>query len=416
MGTLMLLGGSNGQLSAARAVKALGHRLVLVDYLQTPPAQTLCDVHARVSTFDVNACIQTAKEHRIDGVFTVGTDQPVLTAACVAEALSLPSPISTATARKATNKRDMKEAFRLQGIPHVPFAYFSPDQSSAHLAQLGQPLVIKPLDSQGQRGVFKVQTPAEAALRLPETLRHSRENSALVETFYPSDEVTFSGFLYQGRLTPLLLTDRQLLDDPLHIGVCAAHRYPSIHAARMTEITQLCKRVAEAIGAQDGALYVQLLIGEQGVLVNEVACRIGGAYEDAMIRYASGFDILSAVIHGALGQNQPRPDLSFKGAPDSGLQMSVQMLFCMPGVIGAITPIHQLLALPGVLCAGYHYLPGDRISPMENATNRFGHCALATRRGDMASLVAQMYQTLQVTDTQGQTMIIPRTFDGERNA
>ncbi|MDD3213363.1 MAG: carboxylate--amine ligase [Eubacteriales bacterium] len=410
MGTLMLLGGSQCQLNAARVAKSMGHRVVLADYLKHPPAADVCDEHLRVSTFDADACIRAAKQARVDGVFTTGTDQPVYTAARVAEALGLPTPISVETALKATNKRAMKAAFTRYGIPYAPFAFLKRGQSAAVLSGLETPLVIKPLDSQGQRGVFKVATAEEAVARLEETLSYSREDTALVESFYPSGEVTLSGYIHEGRVYPLTLTDRQLIADPVHIGVCAAHRYPSIFADREDEIYRIADRVALALGASEGPLYIQFLIGDNGVLVNEAACRVGGAFEDVFIPWLTGFDILRTVIRYAAGQPT---DTSALGQPKRNGQVSVQMLFCRPGLVRSLTPLETLLSLPGALTAGYNYGIGSELAAMENATARFGYCVLATERGDMDELVRGLYRTLNVRDEAGRQLVLPRTYDGE---
>lgn len=408
----MLLGGSQSQLSAARMIKALGHRLILADYLENPPAAALSDVHVRASTFDADACVRAAKAHRVDGVVTTGTDQPVYTAAVVSKALGLKYPISVETAKKATNKRAMKEAFRAYGVPHVPYAYLSGGQGAGALDALTPPLVMKPLDAQGQRGVFKLGSPEEALCRLGETLSFSREDSALVERYYPSDEVTLSAFVAGGRVHPLTLTDRQHMSDPLHIGVCAAHRYPSIHAGRMAEVQTIAERVALALGVKEGPLYIQLLIGDEGVVVNEAACRVGGAYEDVFIPYVTGFDILRQVIGLSLGE---KADLSALRSPlgrGDGCQVSEQMLFCRPGKIASITGLESILALPGVLAAGYNFAPGSVLPAMENATARFGYCVLATDKGDMAGKVRALYEVLRVLNPEGENLVIPRTYDG----
>lgn len=413
MATIMLLGGSNAQQSAARRAKDEGHRVVLVDYYERPPAAELCDVHVRESTFDIPACVRAARKHRVDAVFTLGTDQPVYTAAKVAEALTLPCPISVETALRATDKRAMKRAFVRAGVPHAPFAFLRAGQRAEGLHHLAPPLVIKPLDAQGQRGVFKVGGAQEAVARLSETLSFSRRDEALVERFYPSDEVTLSCFVWRGKVYPLTLTDRQLMDDPVHIGVCAAHRYPSVHARRAAEIHAIAARTARALGVMAGPLYIQMLIGEAGIVVNEAACRIGGAFEDAFIPYATGFDILGAALGLALGRE---PDLSALESPTAraGRQVSVQMLFLQPGAaIADMTPLAELTALPGVLLAGYNYARGSAPPPMENALARFGHCVLATDRGDMATRVERLYRTLRVTDARGKNLVLRRTYDGE---
>ena len=311
----MLLGGSQCQLTAAKKLKAMGHRVILADYLSHPPASAVCDRHVRVSTFDIPACIQAAKELRVDGVFTVGSDQPVLTAARVAQALRLPSPISVDAALKATNKNAMKAAFAATHVPNAPYAFVQRGDTAQKLRRLQTPLVLKPLDSQGQRGVFKVNTAEQAVARLDETLSFSREDTALVESFYPSDEVTLSAFMLDGCMVPLTLTDRQLIEDPLHIGICAAHRYPSIHQDQSEEINRIARLVAQALGVTQGPLYIQFLIGNRGVIVNEASARIGGAFEDVFIPWVTGFDLLEAVIRLALGERIAPETLHCRGMP-----------------------------------------------------------------------------------------------------
>ena len=125
------------------------------------------------------------------------------------------------------------------------------------------------------------------------------------------------------------------------------------------------------------------------------------------MRWATGFDMLDAVIGSALGEPWDERSLTHAGVPGLGVQLSVQMLFCRPGRVASITPVEQIAALPGVLSAGYNYAPGSDIPAMQNATARFGYCVLATDRGDMPTLLAGLYQTLAVTDADGQPMLMP---------
>ena len=412
MGKLLLLGGSQSQVQAAIKAKALGHTVILADYLQSPPAARLCDAHEQVSTFDVPGCIEAARKHRVTGVLTVGSDQPVFTAAAVAQALQLPSPISLETAYKATNKRAMKAAFQQHGIPNAPHAFVQAGDAPAALSALRPPLILKPLDSQGQRGIFKVQSAQEAMARLPETLSFSREDTALAESFYPSDEVTLSAFVADGRVYPLTLTDRQLIDDPVHVGICAAHRYPSIHADRTAEIEAIAHTVARALGITQGPLYIQFLIGNRGVIVNEAAARIGGAFEDVFIPWLTGFDILEAVIRLAAGETIAPEQLQRIRRPNGNRRVSVQLIFCRPGTIASLTPVETLRKLPCVLAAEYNYSAGHVIPAAQNATARFGYAVVATDGAEMDEALARLYRTLRVTNAAGANLVIARNFDG----
>ena len=89
---LQILGGGNNQLGAIRRAAEQGHEVVLVDYFKNPPGRKYAAFNEVVSTFDVEKNIEIAKKYRVDGVMTMGTDQPVYTVARVAEALMWARP------------------------------------------------------------------------------------------------------------------------------------------------------------------------------------------------------------------------------------------------------------------------------------------------------------------------------------
>ena len=248
MKKIMILGGSNCQKNAVLYAKSLGYEVILADYTKTPPAACYADRHIEVSTFDSEGCIRAARECNVDGVMTMGTDQPVLTAALVADALGLPSAICPDEAKSVTNKRIMKAVFRTAGIPTVDYRLIHSVSTSDDIAGLSSPAVLKPLDSQGQRGVFRLEDKRLAFQYLGQCLSFSREKEALLEDYYPSDEITVSGWIRDSRLTVLTVTDRLLLDDPVHIGVCTSHRFPSVHMDQYEEIRAISESIVHAFG------------------------------------------------------------------------------------------------------------------------------------------------------------------------
>ena len=413
MARLMVLGGSNCQRNALIAARRLGHQTVLIDYYDHPPAAELADIHVKASTFDLPACLAAAKEHRVDGIFTIGTDQPVYTAACVAEELGLPSPISAQTALAVTNKKVMKRILSEHEIPTAEYRLIGLESAPGALNGLRPPFVLKPVDSQGQRGIFKLNSEEMVVSLLGKTLSFSRQKETLVEEFYPSTELTVSGWVQDGKLFLLAVTDRQCFDDPVHIGVCVGHRFPAIHMARYQEIARLSRRIVDAFTIRDGPVYIQMLVGKDGIKVNELACRIGGAFEDVFLPYLSGFDLLRAVIDSALGDPVDCSMLEGYDLSQNHRQVSVQLMFCDSGKVCAITPLEELRALPYVLDAGYNYLPGNRIPALENATARFGHCVMVSQNGGMEEKLREFYRLFRVLDENGRNLVIPRNFAGE---
>lgn len=404
MKKIMILGGSNCQKNAVIYARSLGYETIIADYLKGPPAAGYADKHIRVSTFDPEACIRAARENGVDGVMTMGTDQPVLTAALVADALHLPSALSPDEAKSVTNKRIMKAVLRAAGIPTVNYRLIHAGSTFDDIAEISSPVVLKPLDSQGQRGVFRLEDKRQAFQYLSQTLSFSREKEALLEEYYPSAEITVSGWIRDSRLTVLTVTDRVLLEDPVHIGICTSHRFPSIHMDRYAEIREISEKIVHAFGLKNGPVYIQMLIGEDGIMVNEVAARIGGAFEDVIIPKITGFDILDAVLRTSLGMEADTAPLENFDCSKSKAEASVQLLFADPGVISYITPVEELLRLDHVVDAGYNYKPGDTVKPIENATARFGHCVLVSDSGPIEPSVRRFQQVFQILDGKGKNL------------
>lgn len=404
MKKILLLGGSNCQKNAIIHGKALGYEMIIADYSQAPIARALADKHAMISTFDEAGCILAAKEHEIHGVMTMGTDQPVLTAALVADALKLPTLISPSQAKSVTNKKIMKEIFQNHKIPTVKYQMIGRSTIIDDIKDFSCPVVLKPVDSQGQRGVYKLETKEFVLDNLNKTLGYSRENEALLEEYYPSDEITISGWIHESKLFILTITDRILLNDPLHIGICTSHRFPSVHMNQYNEIRQISEDIVRAFELKNGPLYIQMLIGNMGIMVNEVAARIGGAFEEVIIPKISGFSILDAVIKASLGLEIDVEILRDFDCSKSNRTASVQLMFANPGIISSITPLEQLLKLDYVIDAGYNYKIGDEIKEIENATARFGHCVMISDSGSIRPTVDKFKNEFKILDENGNNL------------
>lgn len=399
-----MLGGSNCQKNAIIYGKRLGYEMIIADYSKEPLACEYTDRHVMVSTFDEPGCTKAAKEYAVDGIMTMGTDQPVLTAAVVADALNLPTLISPAQAKAVTNKKIMKQIFKDNNIPTVKYMILDKNSRVEHIRDFSGSFVLKPLDSQGQRGVYKLESKELVLKYLDKTLSFSREKEALLEQYYPSDEITISGWIHHSKLDILTVTDRLLLTDPIHIGICVSHRFPSVHMNKYAEIKTISEDIVRAFGLSNGPLYIQMLVGEQGIMVNEIAARIGGAFEDVIIPKISGFNILEAVIRSSLGFDVDTSVLKYYDCSKSKVSASVQLMFAKSGIISYITPLEQLYRLDHILDAGYNYKLGDSINDIENATARFGHCVLLNEFDSIIPAVKKFKKSFQILDQEGKNL------------
>ena len=156
----------------------------------------------------------------------------------------------------------------------------------------------------------------------------------LVEEYYENDEITVSGWVENDNTHVLTVTDRVTYDNYPSIGVCTAHDFPSKHfKSYAKEIIEITKNIVKSFKIHNGPIYFQMLIGKEGIKVNEIACRIGGAYEDEFIPHLTGIDILDMVIDYSLGENIDYTRLREYEVLNNNKKLSVQLLFAKPGTI-----------------------------------------------------------------------------------
>ncbi|KOA18971.1 D-alanine--D-alanine ligase [Clostridium homopropionicum DSM 5847] len=386
---LLILGGGHCQLNAILKAKNQGHSLIISDYYEDAPGKSFCDYKELISTFDVDGNIEIGKKYSIDGILTLGTDQPVYTASKVQEALNLPFLIDAKTAKAVTNKKIMKTIFKDTFIPTTKFTFIKRDFEDKDIANLKFPVVIKPLDSQGQRGIYKLNSIKEVRNNIDKTLSYSRENEILIEEYYENDEITVSGWVEENKVYVLTVTDRVTYNNYPLIGICTAHNFPSKHLfSNCNEIMDITCKLVQSFNIHNGPIYFQMLVGKEGIKVNEIACRIGGAYEDIFIPYLTGIDILDMLIKSSLGITLDLSNIKKYNILDNNRKLSVQLLFAKPGKIKAIElfgeetfgdspEISSLFTLtnplPGVKKIQLNIKKNDEIGEIINATQRIGY-------------------------------------------
>ena len=404
---VMVLGGGGCQMNLIERLKSQGDEVVLVDYLPDCPGKKLCDVHVKESTFDTPAVLDAAKKHRIDAIVTLGTDQPVYTAAKVAEDMGLPFYVTPGQALSATNKRVMKEKFVKNNIPTANYRLIKKGFLDKDIEGITFPAVIKPVDSQGQRGIYKINSISEIRGYIEDTLSYSRESHALLEEYYENDEITVNGWLKNGKLTLLSVVDRVTLTSGDHIGICIAHNFPSLHLKdNYREIENLTQSIVDVFGFKEGPVYFQYLIGDDGIKVNEIAMRIGGAYEDITLPIITGMDVLGMLISSVKREDINEGRLDSYSLKDNDNYVSTQMFFLNHGKIASISYDGNSLKACGVDKIVIARKAGDVSGGIENATARAGYFIVQGESyNKMYKNIDRAYDEIKILDSKGRNMV-----------
>ena len=303
---LMLLGGLRYLLPVIDAAHAQGCEVITCDYLPDNIAHRHADHYDNVSIVDREAVLALARKRHIDGILSFAVDPGVVTAAYVAEQLGLPSAGSYEAVRTLQNK-DLFRKFLTDNGFNCPVSggYESLEALKSDLHRFRYPLIVKPTDAAGSKGVTRV----DAEEQLPEAFRHALDHArggrVIVEEFIEklgcsSDSDCFS---VDGRLVVATFSAQRFDNEAENPYTPSAYSWPSTFTpAQEAELRSELQRLITLLGLGTSVYNVETRIGTDGKpYIMEVSPRGGGNRLSEMIRHATGTDLVTAAVRAAVG-------------------------------------------------------------------------------------------------------------------
>ena len=372
--TLLFLGASVSQLPAIRYALDAGYRVAAADGEATAPGLALAHASTAIDFSDVERVAEWAESIRVDGILAISTDRGVVPAAAIAAKLGLPG-IGTDVARAMTDKARMRATLAAGGIcqPRHRVARTGAELERA-LGELRLPVVMKPADSGGQRGVFLIEDPGDAARHLEESLSFSCGRAAIVEEYVEGTELNVLAAVRDGEATVLTISDR-LRPRGAGFGVGWIHSFPSsLDRGTLDDVHAVVASSVQALGLRDGIAFPQVIASPEGISVVEVAARIAAGQMADLVRYSTGIELYRIAVAQALGERVPDDDVR----PRFIRPVAIRFLTASPGVlpVGEVTSIsgmNAVRAAPGVLAADMYIGTGARIRPVQVDADRNGY-------------------------------------------
>ena len=307
-----MLGGSAQQLVAIRAAKELGYYTVVTDYLPDNPGQYETDKFYPESTTDVEAVYKIAKEERVDGILAYASDPAALPAAIVAERLGLPTNPAKSVEILGL-KYPWREFLQNNGFacpkhysfnPHTPIETIQKATSSFKF-----PLVVKPTDSSGSKGVTKLDSWEGIEKAIAWADSYSRNKVLLIEEYiqrgYPS-VIGGDIFVWEGKIVLYgeMECFRDMRKSPL---IPIGEKKPlQVTPLQRERIHSELQRVVTALDIRFGELNIEIILDKNdNVHFLELGPRAGGNMIPIQLRDAFGIDLVKANVQAAMGE---KPD------------------------------------------------------------------------------------------------------------
>ena len=305
MKKILLLGGSAQQIPAIEYANKQGYYTVLCDYLSDNPGQHYAKKFYCVSTTDKEAVLQVAKDEKIDGIVAYASDPAAPTAAYVAEKLGLPTnPYKSV---EILAYKDKFRKFLSENGFNCPKAkgYSSLESAKKEINKFTFPVMVKPVDSSGSKGVSKVEKIEDFQDAYKRAVAYSREGEIIVEEFIVQDHEFMIGgdcFVLNGKVVywGLLNCHRNPKVNPL---VPIGKSYPlAISEDRIEKIKKEIQRVVDLLDIRFGGFNLEIMIDKYDrVFIIEMGPRNGGNMIPDLLRMINNVDLIGATVETAMG-------------------------------------------------------------------------------------------------------------------
>lgn len=304
---LLMLGGSPQQVIAIEKARSLGYKTILCDYLPDNPGRHVADVFYEISTTDKEAVLRIAQNESIDGVIAYASDPAAPTAAFISDALNLPG-MKYDIARCFCEKHLFRSFLKDNGfnVPESAFLNLDNDSSLSTLSSLRLPLIIKPTDSSGSKGVTVVHKTSELIDAIEKAAAFSRNSIVIVEEFIQRDHphvIEAELLVTNGKIVSWGLIN-SIRDNNVNELLPSGYSYPLLLSRSRIELVKTeIEKLVKASKMEHGAFNIEMIINKNDELFFlDAGPRCGGNMLPDFISMIAREDLIKTAVQISMGE------------------------------------------------------------------------------------------------------------------
>src|SRR5690554_642647 len=332
MKKLLLLGGLRYLVPVIKAAQEMGHYVITCDYLPDNIAHKYSNEYHNVSITDKEAVLSLAKSLQIDGIMSFAVDPGVLTAAYVSDKLDLPSPGPLKSIEILQNKALFRR-FLEQNNFNVPKSksFNDPNQALEEFANTDLPVIVKPVDSAGSKGVTKVEQIDDLMEAVNYAIKFSPTKTFIIEEFLESKGCSSDSdcFSVNGKMEVVTFSSQRFDKNSPNPYTPSAYSWPStISIENQNYLKQELQRLVNLLNLKSSVYNIEVReTVDNKAYIMEVSPRGGGNRLSEMIRYATGVDLITNAVKAAIGE-----DIKIAAQPQKGYWAEVILYSNVGGI------------------------------------------------------------------------------------
>ncbi len=392
----LVLAGSCPQIVLLQKLRAKGIYTILADNNPNAVAKPYADQFIKINILDYDAVKQIAISEKVDFLIAVCADQVLITVAKISEELGLPCYIDYDTACAVSDKSHMKNIFNTYGIPTSKHTFMS-EFNEDNIKNMQYPLVVKPVDAYSSKGVRKAENIEELKQYFNEASNISRSGVVIVEEYVEGVEITVDFEVINGKAHLLSASNTEKVDYKDRF-LAFRTRFPaSISPDTLSRIAIIGQKIADAFKLKNTPMLVQLLTDDKQESVLEFCARTGGGAKYLLIKAATGFDPIDAVIDLTLGNKE----IKIPHIPETKF-ITNEFLYAYPGQFDHLEGFEELKQKGTIFEYWQFKWKGAEIS---NAVTSSDRVASFTIKSDSYEELVEKHNeiasTIKIIDTNG---------------
>ena len=354
---LLILGGKSIMVDIVERAKALGVYTVVTDNrpYEVSPAKQIADAYYNISFSDIDRIVEIIRQEKIDGVLTGFTDSYLDYYARICHAAGLPCYGGKRQFEIATDKSAFKKACLDAGVPVIPGREVRTlEEAKQEAEKQGYPVIMKPADNSGSRGVIKCAQPEEAADAFSYAQAYSSIGVVIIEKYMECDNIAVSYFAADGEIQLTTTCERRLhISQETGSSITSFTRYPSRYTDRyIREVNNAVLEMLRRNGFNNGMIAFQAFVDENSFYFCEMCFRPSGGHHYILIEDQNNVDEMALLIEFAVCGSCHDSWQSERETPNFATECAMVKLIGVPGAkIARIAGIETVRARPDVISA-----------------------------------------------------------------
>lgn len=412
---LLILGGVALAKEIVKCAQARNIKALVTDYLVDSPAKKIADERFMVSTTNVDAVVELIKKQKIDGVITGFVDSLLPYYAAICEKANLPCYGTKEQFELAMSKDKFKQLCRDFDVPTVIEYDLKYPFNDEELKNIQYPIVIKPVDNSGARGVYICENEFALKNNYPRTLSFSKSKKVIVEKYMSNNEVTINYIVQDGNVVLSSVSDRYMKNKGKNtVSLPVAYIYPSVHLAKYQKtLNQKVIKMLKSVGIRNGVIFIQTFEENGNCVLYEMGYRMTGAMDFKITNKINGINPMDLMINFALTGKMAAQNIANYINPNYQ-EFGFSLTFCAkPGRIAKIINLDKVLEIDDVLDIVLSYQEGDVIEETAIGTLKqvvmrvFGVCKTRTK---MLATIKAITSLIDVVNSSYESLLLEQ-FD-----